>query len=680
MNALIDALNRAAEGFCHHGFWMLVQTGILVAILWGLDRILRKRVRAGVRYCIWLLVLLKLLMPADLRLPSGVGYWLSVEPLPVAHVQPDRAPHVQESTVTPVQPASETPVPSTSNISGEMRANAFSSPEPTQRTVGPALTWKGWLLLAWLIGAGTMGLMLAWQFLSLRGIIRRSSTAPEFLDKMLNALQNSLVRKDAVQVRQSDEVGSPAVCGLLRPVILMPKHLVGRLSHEQLETVVLHELMHIQRYDLWVNLLQTVLQIFYFYNPFVRLANSRIRKTREQANDEQVLFHLRGRRDHYSAALIEVAAAGIGRPKPAMRLIGVAEPKSHLHERIILMTQKPVPKTIALGVPGILTLLVLGLVLLPMAGRTRAQAAEAAMARQAAANLTPEAFLAEASQAMDTLVKGNQTADAAMAASVFTPDAVILPKGADAAIGKAAIAGLYNAAITKGERVLTANTVFEEVWTSGRYVFSIDRSGLTVRVPQLQHLLLVNSHTLYVWEVQPDGSLKVKADAWTFAPTPSGDDLLSGSGVSMQPDAFHAASGSPSVEASQATLDAVKQLSREFHQQCLKADAALTASWYADNAVCISDQLPLMRGRDQIRANIEAFNRQFQLEAIGDRIVFAEGTEDMVYVVNRFEWKLRDITQGTDFGTYPGKGMHVWQKQPDGNWKILIDVNNTNIL
>lgn len=63
MNALIDALNRAAEGFCHHGFGMLVQTGILVAILWGLDRILRKRVRAGVRYCIWLLVLLKLQQP-----------------------------------------------------------------------------------------------------------------------------------------------------------------------------------------------------------------------------------------------------------------------------------------------------------------------------------------------------------------------------------------------------------------------------------------------------------------------------------------------------------------------------------------------------------------------------------------------------------------------------------------
>ena len=37
MTSLINFLNGSGSGFCHHALWMLVQAGILVGILWGLD-------------------------------------------------------------------------------------------------------------------------------------------------------------------------------------------------------------------------------------------------------------------------------------------------------------------------------------------------------------------------------------------------------------------------------------------------------------------------------------------------------------------------------------------------------------------------------------------------------------------------------------------------------------------
>ena len=56
-----------------------------------------------------------------------------------------------------------------------------------------------------------------------------------------------------------------------------------------MRAVLLHELAHIRRGDLWAGHLQTTLQIFYFYNPFLWLANAAIRRVREEAVDEMVL-------------------------------------------------------------------------------------------------------------------------------------------------------------------------------------------------------------------------------------------------------------------------------------------------------------------------------------------------------------------------------------------------------
>ena len=43
---------------------------------------------------------------------------------------------------------------------------------------------------------------------------------------------------------------------------------------EQLRTILLHELAHIKRGDLWISFGQTVLQIFYFYCPLLWLSNA----------------------------------------------------------------------------------------------------------------------------------------------------------------------------------------------------------------------------------------------------------------------------------------------------------------------------------------------------------------------------------------------------------------------
>jgi beta-lactamase regulating signal transducer with metallopeptidase domain/ketosteroid isomerase-like protein len=569
----------------------------------------------------------------------------------------------------------ETAVPAVSVDASAPGVEAASLPSP-QHAPAAALSAQGWLFGAWLCGAAILAGGFVWQMMTVKGIIARSRPAPAFLTDLLQQAHAVIRTAGPVSLRMSEEISGPAVCGLMRPVILIPAALPERLAQEQFEAVLLHELSHIQRGDLWLNTVQTFFQIFYFYNPFVRLANHFIRKTREQANDERVLIFMNGRREYYSATLIDVAAAVIGRPVYAVRLIGVAEPKTHLHERITLMMRKSIPTHSKLGFTGILVLVLLAAVLLPMAGRRKA---EASPIRTDTPPMSLEQFLAASKTVARQRLNGNQSADAAMAAGVYTEDAVILPPRHLPVLGKSAVTELYDEGISKGERILTADVQYENIRMSGRYVFTVDRASLAVRVPEIEHLLLVHCKTLTVWEVQSDGTLKIKVDAWNFDQTPSSETLLTGRGITAKNGAFRSAANSQkAADASQETLEKVKQLSKEFHAVCLKGDAALTASYYAEDVFYLADKTGLMHGREQIKATITSFNRQYRLENVEDRIVFAEGTEEMVYVVNNFLWKFKDIAQGDQVFSYPGKGVHVWQKQADGSWKILVDVNSAN--
>ena len=71
----IEMLNAVGQMFCSHAWSVVVQVSILIAVLLALDLLLRQRVRAVVRYAMWMLVFVKLLLPPALSLPTGIGYY-----------------------------------------------------------------------------------------------------------------------------------------------------------------------------------------------------------------------------------------------------------------------------------------------------------------------------------------------------------------------------------------------------------------------------------------------------------------------------------------------------------------------------------------------------------------------------------------------------------------------------
>lgn len=90
----------------------------------------------------------------------------------------------------------------------------------------------------------------------------------------------------AVQLMESARVYSPVLIGYLKPIILLPIGLCTQLSVQEIEAILAHELAHSKRNDYLINLIQSIIDIVYFFNPALIILSNQVRDQRENCCDE----------------------------------------------------------------------------------------------------------------------------------------------------------------------------------------------------------------------------------------------------------------------------------------------------------------------------------------------------------------------------------------------------------
>jgi beta-lactamase regulating signal transducer with metallopeptidase domain len=369
METIVGVLNKAGAILIQHGLTMLLQFGLLTSLLFLADRAIRWHVKASLRYCLWCLLLVKLVLPATFSLPTGISHLLGVnfsvklpqiiQPAAQIHalVRPDRDFTRYTDGLNTSQFVANGDVAKAGNFP------MFASGQYQHIT----LNWNGCVFAAWFLGVLVFSAIFIRRLASVRTLVTQSEPAPARLVDLLRICREKVGVRGNVELRLSSRMTSPAVCGLSRPVIVIPTDLLEKTNHSKLAVIFIHELSHIKRADMWVNLFQTTLQIFYFYNPFLWLTNACVRRVREQAVDEMVLTRLNGAVTSYSSMLIDVAEKAFLRPRFSLATAGIIESKNKLKERIKIMLNKPLPKNTNIGFTGLVILLIAAAVMLPMA-------------------------------------------------------------------------------------------------------------------------------------------------------------------------------------------------------------------------------------------------------------------------------------------------------------------------
>lgn len=118
--------------------------------------------------------------------------------------------------------------------------------------------------------------------------------------KLEQALSRAGIPISAVHV--CSQTAMPGVTGILRPRIFLPSRLVEELTHDELETILLHERAHQRRYDPFWALLQRLCSSFLFFYPLLPSLFRRLNESAEYACDEEITSSGRSSKT-YSRAL-----------------------------------------------------------------------------------------------------------------------------------------------------------------------------------------------------------------------------------------------------------------------------------------------------------------------------------------------------------------------------------------
>ncbi|RZK25812.1 MAG: M56 family metallopeptidase [Flavobacterium sp.] len=155
-------------------------------------------------------------------------------------------------------------------------------------------------------------------------------SAGTFWEQKVADVAMKLNIKKRVLILQSGLAKVPMIFGHFKPVILIPLGLLNGLAEKEVEAIISHELAHLKRNDYLVNLIQSFVEIVFFFNPGVLWISKLIREERENCCDDLALSCLDSKHQ-YIKALISCQEFSANHPNYAMAITGR---KNTLKERV----------------------------------------------------------------------------------------------------------------------------------------------------------------------------------------------------------------------------------------------------------------------------------------------------------------------------------------------------------
>ena len=223
----------------------LWQSTVFAAAAWLLTLAL-KRNGAQTRYWVWFAASMKFLAPMALLVAMG------------SQVRWREAPAISAPVL--VQEVAE---PLAAGVPAEGRA------APAHVNPIPEL-----LLLVWAAGFVSIGVKWGHRWKRMNTDARKA-----------RAIEMGL----PVPVKATAVLREPGVFGVLRPVLLLPEGITERLTGEQLNAVLAHEMCHVRRRDNLATAMHMVVEAVFWFHPLVWWIGARLMEERELACDEAVL-------------------------------------------------------------------------------------------------------------------------------------------------------------------------------------------------------------------------------------------------------------------------------------------------------------------------------------------------------------------------------------------------------
>ena len=186
----------------------------------------------------------------------------------------------------------------------------------------------GGLLLIWAVGWGKAFVHSVQIHRRLKYLIDTACLCEKDVIQVKDEWKKRLRIHQNVMVKQTYTIATPIICGVLRPVILLP---VKDYSREELDVIFAHELMHCKHKDILWKQLCAFSRIVFWWNPLIKRFVFDVDSWNESYCDQAVTKVLKDKKEYFTT----VCRLGI-KPfeKGAYLCAALYEDKNQLKTRI----------------------------------------------------------------------------------------------------------------------------------------------------------------------------------------------------------------------------------------------------------------------------------------------------------------------------------------------------------
>ncbi|WP_173185167.1 M56 family metallopeptidase [Paenibacillus alginolyticus] len=280
---------------------------VLVVLIIVMQHMLRHRLKPRWHYLMWLLVIVRLVLPWGPESEFSIYNWIGYTDAVHSAVQ------VNQEVILTRAAVSETAAQS-----------AYRN-----------------LVVLWLVGVCFFGI---YTIMVNRNFARKMKNETVAITdgrvmELFNQCKKMMSVHRPIALVESSNLATPTLFGFVKHQLIMPKTILNSLNDDQLQHVFLHELAHSKRNDIGVNWFMHTLLIIHWFNPVLWYAYRRMREDQEIASDALALSCLTpDKSQDYGYTLIKLLE-NFSRPVQSFGNVNLTGSKIQLQRRIKMIKQ-----------------------------------------------------------------------------------------------------------------------------------------------------------------------------------------------------------------------------------------------------------------------------------------------------------------------------------------------------
>ena len=265
-------------------------------------RLSRAKYAARWRCWAWLILCIRLAIPAAIQLPER----MEAQP-PIQITAPsDTVIYTYDPEVIPDEPDAQLPqVEQPGAPAPDVERPVVSAPDTQEHK---QVTLYQVMFVVWAVGAATMLLWYAFSHLRFLGWLRRwgNPVVNGQTVRLYNALGDALELDRRPELFICTGLRVPVLVGLFRQKLLLPE---GEMEEDALRYSLLHELTHFRRRDIWLKTLALTANAIHWFNPLMWYMTRLVERDTELACDEAALKTLpAGEHSAYGKTILDAVA------------------------------------------------------------------------------------------------------------------------------------------------------------------------------------------------------------------------------------------------------------------------------------------------------------------------------------------------------------------------------------